>query len=73
MPPEFKLMLAPDSSVPADLQAWALANRKDLSDREFLARKSDWYEKDGGGSTVSEVIDVIEAAAAGSRICGHGG
>lgn len=56
---------------PADLQAWAMAERKDLSDRQFLDRKFAWYDADGGESTVREVIEVVEAAAAGSRICGQ--
>lgn len=55
---------------PADLQAWALENRPRLEDEEFLARKMAWYEEDGGEATVTEVLELIEAAVSGRPICG---
>lgn len=58
---------------PADLQAWALENRPELEDEEFLARKMAWYREDGGESTVSEVVELIEAASSGKPICAAGG
>ncbi len=54
---------------PSELQRWALETRPALEDREFLERKMAWYEEDGGRSTVSEVLSIMEAAARGSRIC----
>lgn len=58
---------------PSALQAWALENRPRLSEREFLERKMAWYAEDAGRSTVDEVLAVIEAAAAGGRVCGGTG
>lgn len=58
---------------PAELQAWALETRPTLDDRQFLARKMAWYAEDAGRSTIREVLERIEAAAAGSRICEDGG
>lgn len=57
---------------PSELQDWALETRPTLDDREFLARKMSWYAEDAGRSTIGEVLDRIEAAAAGSRICPDG-
>lgn len=54
---------------PSELQAWALEIRPTLDDREFLRRKMAWYAEDAGSSTVGEVLSVIEAAAAGTRLC----
>ena len=55
---------------PSNLQAWALENRPNLEDREFLDQKMAWYREDGGEQTVSEVLALIEAAVSGSPICG---
>ncbi len=55
---------------PADLQAWALEDRSQLEDDEFQNQKMAWYREDGGKSAVSEVLDVIEAAASGTTVCG---
>ena len=54
---------------PADLQSWALDAGSGLEGREFLARKMAWYEEDAGVSTVREVVEVVEAAAAGTPVC----
>lgn len=54
---------------PSELQTWAIVTRPTLDDREFLTRKMAWYEEDAGRSTVREVLERIEAAASGSRIC----
>lgn len=54
---------------PARLQEWALESRPGLSDREFVSQKQDWYDADGGTSTVSEVVAVLEAAGRGERVC----
>lgn len=54
---------------PADLQAWALEARPELDDREFVTRKTSWYEDDAGESTVREIVEMLEGAAGGSPIC----
>lgn len=56
---------------PADLQAWALEERPELKDGEFVAQKQAWYDEDGGESTVSEILELIEAAASGEPVCGR--
>jgi hypothetical protein len=55
---------------PSKLQTWALGNRPNLDDREFVAQKMAWYREDGGEQTVSEILALIEAAVSGSPICG---
>lgn len=50
---------------PAPLQEWATANRADLTDDEYLTQKFAWYDDDMGGTTMLEVIELMEAAAAG--------
>jgi hypothetical protein len=55
---------------PTKLQAWALESRPKLENDEFLSQKMAWYREDGGEATVSEVLDLIEAAASGTPSCG---
>lgn len=55
---------------PADLQAWALGVGADLPDRDFSRQKQAWYDEDGGQSTLREIVEVLEAAAAGRSACG---
>ncbi|MDX1394456.1 MAG: thioredoxin family protein [Gemmatimonadota bacterium] len=57
---------------PADLQTWAMDARPRLGGREFLAQKMAWYAEDAGASTVREIVDVLEAASAGTPVCGSG-
>lgn len=57
---------------PSKLQTWAIEIRPTLEDEEFLTRKMAWYENDAGRSTIREVLERIEAAASGSRICPAG-
>ena len=54
---------------PADLQAWALDARPGMSDREFLTKKMAWYGDDAGASTVREIVEILEGAAAGTATC----
>ncbi len=55
---------------PTALQEWALNEGAALPGPEFMAEKMSWYRRDGGQSTVSEVVGILEAAAAGNHICG---
>ncbi|MDH3224781.1 MAG: thioredoxin family protein [Gemmatimonadota bacterium] len=55
---------------PTALQEWALNDGGALPGPEFMAEKMSWYRRDGGHSTVSEIVEIIEAAAAGNHICG---
>lgn len=56
---------------PADLQSWWNANPDDLSTRDKLERKYEWYDADGGYHTILEVVEAIEAAGAGGHLCGR--
>ena len=55
---------------PSELQEWAMGEGSGLGSRQFLGRKMDWYEEDAGVSTVRELVELLEAAAAGAPICG---
>lgn len=50
---------------PAPLQEWAMANRSELTDDEYLTQKFAWYDEDLGATTMLEVIELMEAAASG--------
>ena len=50
---------------PAPLQEWAIAHRDSMSSGEFLQAKFDWYDQDLGRTTMHEVVELMEAAAAG--------
>jgi hypothetical protein len=54
---------------PAALQAWALGAGASLSDREFGDQKAGWYRGDRGRDTVAGIVEMLEAAAAGSPRC----
>jgi len=54
---------------PRELQEWAMHNRDRLSDEEFLERKFDWYDRDRGRQSMTEIIALMEAAAAGRGRC----
>ncbi|MBT8336468.1 MAG: thioredoxin family protein, partial [Gemmatimonadetes bacterium] len=54
---------------PAGIQSWWIVNTEELSGREKLDRKYAWYDEDGGYHTVLEVVEAVEAAARGERVC----
>jgi hypothetical protein len=54
---------------PAVLEKWYQEHGKALSSRDYLAQKLDWYARDAGRETLREVVDVIETAARGGRLC----
>lgn len=53
---------------PAGLQTWWLTVDR-AKQRELLSKKMAWYADDAGVSTVREVVEMLEAAAAGRTIC----
>ncbi len=55
---------------PSSLQEWFLGAQGTVEDETLYDRKYAWYDWDVGNSTVSEITDVIAAAAAGDPICG---
>ncbi len=56
---------------PAPLRAWVAEHKPTLSDDEFQAGKMGWYRSDRGKATVTEIVEMLEAAAAGSPRCGE--
>jgi hypothetical protein len=56
---------------PAGIQSWWIVNAEDLSGREKLSRKYEWYDEDLGYNTILEVVESIEAASRGEHICGR--
>ena len=55
---------------PSPLQEWALSEGSDLEPRDYMREKMSWYREDGGATTVSELVGIMEAASRGERICG---
>jgi hypothetical protein len=53
---------------PAGVQSWWLAVPREQQ-RELLQKKMDWYAADAGTSTVREVVEMLEATAAGRTLC----
>lgn len=51
---------------PVELQNWFLAHRDELRRRELMAQKHAWYVEDGGRSTVTELLDMMERAGNGA-------
>jgi hypothetical protein len=58
---------------PQALQEMALKARAAGTSGAFLRDKQQWYDADAGSSTVREVVEVLEAAAAGAPRCWRGG
>ena len=53
---------------PAELQDWFQANKTELEHDDLYGQKYEWYEKDAGLSTLREIVELLEAAAAGQPI-----
>jgi Thioredoxin len=55
---------------PAKLQSWYDAKQKEgLPVRQLTEQKMGWYRDDAGKEILSEVVQLMEAAASGGRIC----
>jgi len=54
---------------PAALQTWFLEKQKELPQRQLIEQKMDWYRDDAGRETVREIVELLEAAAAGTPAC----
>lgn len=71
------LVLAEDGSEagcwverPSELQRWWIENPEGLDRDAQLAAKYAWYDDDAGVSTMREIVERLEAAAAGTPVCG---
>ena len=40
------------------------------NDEDRYQRKMDWYQTDAGAATVSDLVELLEGAAAGTPVCG---
>lgn len=58
---------------PAALQAIAIEAGAGGGTSAFAAQKQAWYDDDAGASTISELVAVLERAAAGGRGCDAAG
>jgi len=55
---------------PTKLQAWYDAKQKEgLPVRQLTEQKMGWYRDDAGNEILSELVQIMEAAAKGGRIC----
>lgn len=54
---------------PALLRAWVAEHKPKLSDGAFQEGKMGWYREDRGRATVTEMVELIEKAAAGPTTC----
>jgi hypothetical protein len=54
---------------PHILQDWWLESEETLQPEERLDQKYAWYDEDQGQETLKEIVELIEAAAAGRAIC----
>lgn len=55
---------------PAPLIAWLEEQKGKMSDGELFDGKMKWYDADRGASSLEELVQVMEAAAAGRTRCG---
>lgn len=54
---------------PRPLKAWIEEERHQVGEGTLYEGKMLWYDRDGGRSTVEEVVGLLEAAAAGEPVC----
>jgi hypothetical protein len=55
---------------PAPLIAWLDGQKGKMSDGELFDGKMKWYDDDRGASSLEELVQMMEAAAAGRVFCG---
>jgi hypothetical protein len=55
---------------PSALQELWITNPDGLDDAARVNRKMAWYEADMGSETIREIVELLEAAAAGAPRCG---
>ncbi len=54
---------------PRPLKAWIEEERHQVGEGTLYEGKMLWYDRDGGASTLEEVVGLLEAAAAGEPVC----
>lgn len=57
---------------PSPLMNWYMENREELGTAELHAHIIDFYESDKGRGTVTDIVELLEAARAGHPRCGSG-
>ena len=53
---------------PSELQSWFQENKRTLEHDDLYGKKYEWYVKDAGLSTLREIVELLETAAAGRPI-----
>ncbi len=54
---------------PQALQDYARVERPKTAEADWLEKKYAWYRRDAGASTMTEIVEILEAAAAGAPRC----
>jgi hypothetical protein len=54
---------------PLALQTWYAEQSRILEGAELTEKKMAWYKSDGGREVLREIVEILEAAAAGQTIC----
>jgi hypothetical protein len=54
---------------PQVLQAMIAGENKSDKDAATFEGKMQWYEKDAGVSTMTEIVDMLEKAVLGEKVC----
>ena len=54
---------------PLALQTWFAENSGKLESSQLVEQKMEWYRNDAGQEILREIVEIIEAAAAGERRC----
>jgi hypothetical protein len=58
---------------PRELRTWVAEHKPKLSDDEFQTRKMAWYREDRGRQTVTDLVELLEAAGRNEAVCERGG
>lgn len=57
---------------PGQLMAWYMANHESLESGPLHEHIVSWYETDAGRGAITEIVEMLEAAAAGAPRCPRG-
>ncbi len=58
--------------LPREVREWTHARRDTMKTEALYAYRNEWYARDKGASIVKEMVELMEAAKNGTRICAQG-
>jgi hypothetical protein len=58
--------------LPREMRDWTHARRDTMKNDALHAYRNEWYARDKGASIVREMVELMEAAKSGTRICAQG-